>query len=228
MQRMLVAAVVVVLSTVSAGAADASKWTAKAATVELPMELAEPIKSLLSDKAVQVSDGDGKIVCDIWLRKQVPVKATAQEIQKGLNYRQVEQSTVMGAIRFAQEWTDFRKQKIKPGVYTLRLGFQPMDGDHMGTAPYTEFCLLAPAKEDTKANTLEPKALHELSEKAVNGGSHPAVVLLFPNPKPEAEPKIVSKGNGIWVLSVKEDVTAGDQKAVLGLGLTVFGVTTAE
>lgn len=228
MQRMVLAALVVALSTVPGQAADASKWTAKAATVELPMELAEPIKALLSDKAVQVTDGDGKVICDIWLRKQLPVKANAQEIQKGLTYRQVEQSTIMGAVRFAQEWTDFRKQKIKPGVYTLRLGFQPMDGDHMGTAPYSEFCLLAPAKEDTKANTLEPKALHELSEKAVGGGSHPAVVLLFPNPKPEAEPKIVSKGNGMWVLSWKEDAAAGDQKAVLGIGLTVFGVTTAE
>jgi hypothetical protein len=226
MPRMLLAALVVALNSLAAAAADASKWTAKAATLELPQELAEPIKTLLSDKAVQVSDGDGKLVCDIWLRKQLPVKANAQEIQKGLTYRQVEQSTVMGAVRFAQEWTDFRKQKIKPGVYTMRLGFQPMDGDHMGTAPYTEFCLLCPAKEDAKADVLEPKALHELSEKSTSGGSHPAVVLLFPNPKPEAEPKIVGKGNSIWILSWKEDAASGDQKASLGLGLTIFGVTT--
>jgi hypothetical protein len=209
-------------------AADASKWTAKAATAELPKELAEPIKALLTDKAVQVADGDGKPICDIWLRKQVPVKATAQEIQKGLNYRQVEQATVMGAVRFAQEWTDFRKQKIKPGVYTLRLGYQPMDGDHMGTAPYTEFFLLGPAADDKKAEVLEPKALHELSEKTVSGGSHPAVMLLFPNPKPDAEPKMVGKGNGIWVLSWKVDALAGDQKTTLGIGPTLFGVTTAE
>jgi hypothetical protein len=219
---------IVVLGAATSRSADASKWTAKGAKVELPKELAEPVKALLSDQAVQVSDGDGKLICDIWLRKELPVKANAQEIQKGLTYRQVEQSTILGAIRFAQDWTDFRKQKIKAGVYTLRLGFQPMDGDHMGTAPYTEFCLLAPAADDKKADLLEPKALHELSEKSVSGGSHPAVVLLFPNPKPDAEPKIVSKGNGIWVLSWKEDATAGAQKTSLGIGLTVFGVTTAE
>lgn len=209
-------------------AADPAKWSAKSATVELPKELAEPIKALLSDKAVQVTDADGKTVCDLWFRKSVPVKATAAEIQKGLNYRQVEQSTVMGAVRFAQEWTDFRKQKIKPGVYTLRLGYQPMDGDHMGTAPYTEFLLLCPAAEDKKPDLLEQKALFELSDKTIAGGSHPTVVLLFPNPKPEDAAKIVSKGNNIYVLNVKSDALAGKDKAVLGLGVTLFGVTTAE
>jgi hypothetical protein len=228
MHRALLAVVIVVLGGVTGWTADASKWTAKPSTIELPKELADPIKALLSDKAVQVADGEGKVICDIWLRKQVPVKANAQEIAKGLNYRQVEQSTVVGAARFGQEWTDFRKQKIKPGVYTLRIGYQPMDGDHMGTAPYTEFCLLAPAAHDKKPDLLEPKALHELSEKAVNGGSHPSVMLLFPNPKPDAEPKMAGKGNGIWVLNCKEDALAGDQKAVLGFGLTLFGVTTAE
>jgi hypothetical protein len=216
------------LASAATGADDASKWTAKVATVEPPKELNEAFRTLLSDRVAQVTDGAGKAVCTIWLRKQVPAKATPQELQKGLTYRQVEQTTVLGAVRFDREWNDFRKHKIKPGVYTLRLAIQPMDGDHMGTAPFTEFCLLAPAKEDAKPALLDVKALHELSEKSVNGGSHPAVLLLFPNAKPDDTPKLVAKGNGIWVLNWKGDVQLGDQKAVLGLGLTLFGHTTAE
>ena len=32
---------------------------------------------------------------------------------------------------------------------------QPMDGDHMGTAPYNEFCLLIPADKDKKPDLLD-------------------------------------------------------------------------
>ncbi|MBY0526776.1 MAG: hypothetical protein K2R98_25515 [Gemmataceae bacterium] len=227
MKRTLCCAGLLVLAlAVPAQAADASKWSIKSATVELPKDIAEPVRTLLSDRAIQVFDGDNKLVCDLWFRKQLAAKATPQEVQKGLNYRHLEQSTVVGAVRFAQQWTDFRKQSIKAGTYTLRMGFQPMDGDHMGTAPYTEFCLLAPAADDKKPAILEAKALHELSAKSIPGGSHPAAMLLFPNAKPEDAPKFVSKGNGIWVLNWKEDVTAGDQKTVLGLGLTLFGHTS--
>ena len=89
---MRLCSVALVLAAGLCAAADPAKWSAKSATVELPKELAEPVKALLSDKAVQVADADGKAVCDLWFRKSVPVKATAAEIQKGLNYRQVEQS----------------------------------------------------------------------------------------------------------------------------------------
>ena len=75
--------------------------------------------------------------------------------------------------------TDYRKQKIKEGVYTLRLAYQPADGDHMGTAPNNEFCLPVAADDDKDAALMKPKALQETSAK-VAGGNHPAVLLLFP------------------------------------------------
>ena len=118
--------------------------------------------------------------------------------------------------------TDFRKQKIKAGVYTMRLGFQPMDGDHMGTAPYPEFCLLSPADSDEKPAAMTPKDLQDMSAKA-SGTTHPAVFLLYPNEKPEDAPKLIDKGKGIWVVNVKEPVTAGQEKTFIGLGLTLVG-----
>ncbi len=98
----------------------------------------------------------------------------------------------------------------------------------MGTAPFGEFCLLAPAAEDTKPGLLQHKSLFELSGKSVPGGSHPAVMLLYPNPKPEDAPKLVSKGGGMWVLECKQTVAAGSGKAALGLAITLAGHTTAE
>jgi hypothetical protein len=106
-------------------------------------------------------------------------------------------------------------------VYTLRLGFQPMDGDHNGTAPHGEFCLASPAAEDKSAGTMQPKALHELSAKTTGG--HVAVFLLFPGRDAGDAPKMVSRDQGHWVLLHKQDVTIGDTKATLGIGLTFVG-----
>jgi hypothetical protein len=222
------AAAVALLAGAPAWAADA-KYTIKQAKTPAPKELHEPIRKLLDDNSVLVLDEKGGVLCELWFRKELPVKATPEQVKNGLTYRELEESTVLGAVRFDQLTTDYRKQKVKPGVYTLRLGFQPMDGDHMGTAPYSEFCLLVPAKLDEKPDILEAKELRELSAKAI-GGSHPGVFLLYPNEKSEEVPKLVGKENNTWVLTFREAALVDGQKAPagLGVGLTVVGHTTAE
>src|SRR5207249_6531385 len=119
--------------------------------------------------------------------KSLESKATAEEAKAGLKYAHLEETTVVGAVKFPEMWIDYRKQKIKPGVYTLRLGLQPMDGDHQGTAPFNDFLLLAPADKDKTTDALDPKELQALSAKAA-GRKHPGVMLLFPNKKPGDAP----------------------------------------
>jgi hypothetical protein len=192
-----------------------------------PKELKDSISQLLSDKTAQVVDDKGNAIAEIWFRKEIPSKADPKDIQQGARYRHVEQSTLMGAIKLGQLWNDFRGQRIKPGVYTLRMALQPMDGDHMGTAPFNEFCLLIPANLDEKPDPMEFKHMFELSCKAA-GSSHGAMMLLYPNDKPGEAPELVNKGGGNYILSWKGTITAGGQKGTLGLGLTLFGRTTAE
>ena len=203
------------------------KYSSKTEKVAPPKELAESIQSLLDDQAISVLDGKEQTVATIWLRKSIPAKAAPEQIKSGLTYREIPETTVIGAFQLPQAWLDYRKQKIPAGVYTLRLAFQPQNGDHMGTAPYNEFLLLSPAAKDAKPDTMEPKELHELSSNAT-GSSHPAVMLLFPNPKPGNEPKVEGKPNATWVLYVKRGVDAAGEKAGLGFGLTVAGHTTQE
>jgi hypothetical protein len=224
--RLLTAAAVVLL-TLAGSAAAQTKLTVKAEDAPPPAELSEQFRALLDPKALSVYDETGTLLCTVWPRKALESKAGAEQVKNGLTYRDLEESTVVGAVRFPKLWTDFRKQKIKPGVYTLRLGFQPMDGDHMGTAPFNEFCLLSPAKRDEKPDPLEVKALRELSATAV-GQSHPGVMLLFPYPTPAEAPSVESKENEIWVLSFKRPVSAGGQQAALGFSLVVVGKSMAE
>jgi hypothetical protein len=223
MRRFCFAAFVLVVGSSALNAADGDLKT-KVEKIAPPADLKDSIKELLSDEALQVQDGKG-VVCTIWFRKEIPVKATPDQIKNGLTYREIPRTTLIGAIDFPQKWIDFRKQEVPKGTYTLRLAFQPMDGDHMGTAPHNEFCLLCPAAKDEKPDPLEMKALNDLSA-LTTGGTHPSVLLLFPNGKPEDQPKVADKGNGIFVVNVKRPVAAGAEKTSLGFAFTVAGHTS--
>jgi hypothetical protein len=191
-----------------------------------PKELAEPIRKLLDNRCVQLLDGKGETVLELWFRKEVPVKATKAQVDNGLTYREVPSSTVMGALRVLKRTNDYKKQKVPPGVYTLRLGIQPADGDHMGTAPYNEFCLACPAADDKKPDLLAVKALRELSAKTTD--NHPAVFVLFPGGKDAgAEPKLVAKEAPHRVLFLRLKVKAGELKAVLPFGINLVGSSSS-
>lgn len=201
-------------------------WAAPAYTIKVveeavPMEVAETIRPLLSDKCIQLIDPKGGLLAELWFRKALPARATDAQVSNGLTYAEIPDTTLVGALRVAKQMTDYRKQKIKPGVFTLRLARQPMDGDHMGTALYNDFCLTLPAAEDKSPDLLEVKKLQEISAKTTN--NHPGVFMLFPGMGAAAEPKLINKGTGHWVLIIKQEVAIGDKKTTIGIGLTLVG-----
>jgi hypothetical protein len=215
------------LALVGYASAEDAKLTVKVEKADPPKELSDAVKKTLDTQAMSVFDEKGKLLCTVWAAKSLDTKATADQAKAGLKYSHVEETTVVGAVKFAQEWKDYRKQKIKPGVYTLRLGVQLMDGDHMGTAPYNEFALLCPAAEDKTPDLMDVKELYELSGKST-GRKHPGIVLLFPNKTPPDAPAIEAKPKEHVVLSYRVPANAGVQKAHLGFSLVVVGVTMAE
>jgi hypothetical protein len=202
--------------------AAAGKYTAKLANTPPPDNLAAEVRSLMETQSMQVLNEKGELYCEVWFRKAVPAKATPEQVKNGLTYREVPETTIVGAIRYAQQGHDYREQKVRPGVYTIRLAFQPQDGDHMGTAPHAEFVLLVDAARDTKPATVDGKTLHIMSSTSL-GGNHPGVLLLFPNDKPEAETKLVDQGMGHWVIKKKLQIDVAGKPATLGISLTVVG-----
>ena len=212
------------LSVAPAFAADA--YSIKAADKSAPpKELGAAVRKLLEEKSVRLVDAKGTVLAEVWFRKAVPAKATDAQIKNGLTYQEVPQTTLLGAVVVKETLGDFRKQKIKKGVYTFRLAYQPMDGDHMGTAPFGEFVLLVPAENDDGKEELEPEKLVDLSKKA-SGTGHPAVFLLFPVDQKELNkaPVLAKKMGNTWVLSVTRKVqVGGKEKGVIGIGLTLIG-----
>jgi hypothetical protein len=221
----LVVAVCLLFAAV-AGAADA-KLTVKVEDAAPPKELSDAVRAVLNGKAMRVFDEKGKLLCTVWARKALETKATADQAKAGLKYTHLEETTLVGAVQFPATFTDYRKYKTQPGVYTLRLGIQPTDGDHQGTAPYNEFCLLTPAGADTSPGVMEAKELFELITKATKR-KHPGVMLLFPNKTSPEKPVIEAKPKDHFVLSFRVPATAGGEKGYLGFSLVVVGVTMSE
>jgi hypothetical protein len=217
------AALLILLGCVSFLPAQGGKYSIKPESNSPPKELNDAIAKLLNPKSISFMDTQGKVVAELWFRKNVPADATPEQIKNGVTYRELKQTEILGAVRFDQDWTDYRKQKVKAGVYTLRLGFQPMDGDHTGASQFTEFALIVDAAKDQKPALMEPKDMIEASQKSIGTG-HPGVFMLFPNNMPAAAPQLVSKESNHWVLNASENITVGGKKAgTIGIGLTLVG-----
>lgn len=205
------------------GAQDA-KYSIKVGDAAPPKELSESIQRLLGKQSIELYDPAGKKIGEFWFRAEIPADATPEQIKNGLTYREVKQSEILGAARFEQDARDYRKQKVKAGVYTLRLAYQPMDGDHSGSSQFQEFVVAVGAAKDKKADLLDVKDMVELSQTSINTG-HPAVLMLFPNSKPGVNPELAAKPKSHWVLNTKGEIVVGGKKTgtSLGIGLTVVG-----
>lgn len=219
---MRMAALIVVLLAAHSGACAEPPFTAKYEKFAPPATITEPIAKLLAPDALVVSNKDGAIM-RVWFRSEIPVKANDDQVKNGLTYREIPEGAIVGAIEFPETFTDFRRQKIAKGAYTLRFAVQPEIGDHTDTAPHPDFCLMSHAAKDQSAEPIAKKDLIDLSSE-VNDGKHPAVLLLFPYFAKEAGPKVLDKENGVWVVAVRRAVAANSGKATLGFAITVAGM----
>ncbi len=213
-----------------AASQEAKKYTIKTEKTDPPKELSEAIQKLMAPEAIQLLDPTGKAVCDFWLRKEIPADATPEQIKTGVTYREIKQTEILGAIQFHRDWTDYRKQKIKAGVYTMRLAFQPTDGKHTADiSDFQEFVLVINAKADTKPDLMEPKRLHETSGDSLKLG-HPGVFMLWPNYTPNKGPDIAARPKQHWVVNSKCNLIVKGKLTgtSLGIGITLVGHSPAE
>jgi len=192
-----------------------------------PKEVADAVRAVLAESALQLRDGADQLVAEVWLRKELPGDATDAQVKNGLTYDEVPETTLLGVVRFAGDATDYRKQRVPAGVYTLRLAHQPQVGDHADTAPYNTFALAVNAADDRSPEPVEVEKMRQASAKVTEG--HPSPWMLFPGGKdvgPAA--KLLDKGKGHWVVYWKQAVKVGDKPATLGFGLTLVGVSASK
>lgn len=189
-----------------------------------PAGVNDAVKAVLAPTGHQVS-ADGSAICTIWLAKSLAVKS---DFKPSLNVKYpFMPGQLIGVMRVdkASEFTDFRGQEVAAGVYTLRYGQQPVDGNHVGTSELYDFLLAIPAAKD--ADPAEIKSLEELIKKsaATAGSNHPAIYSLLP---PAADAKAAAiehdSSKDYWILTVIGKTPAN---ASLPLKVVVVGRSEA-
>lgn len=189
--------------------------TAESAGAPPSSGLDPAVTAVLQTDGVRIKDG-ARNVMELWFRKTAPTGT--KNAEDNVTIPEVPQGTLLGVVRLPEKGSDRRGQPLKPGVYTMRLGFFPPDGNHQGAAPQRDFLVLTPAAED-KDVSATPKfdALMDMSRKA-SGTAHPAVLSLWKVDAASFKPGIASEGEHDWVLQHK----IGD----LPVALIVAGTAT--
>ncbi|WP_406695205.1 hypothetical protein V5E97_29630 [Singulisphaera sp. Ch08] len=193
-----------------------------------PAALADPIKATLNAEGIRIVDDQGKPYADLWFRKAIPAAGKPAGPQGPVLFPTLKTGELIGALRFSDEGRDFRDQAISKGVYTMRYGLQPMNGDHLGASPFRDFALLLPAAKDKTLGDLDQKLLHEESAESA-GTSHPAILMLLevPPSAPKGGPSMVhDEEKNTWgVVSTLNLVPKGETAAIpQPIQLVVIGV----
>ncbi len=192
-----------------------------------PDDIAEPIKKDLADSGVRVLNGQGKPFAEIWLRKGIPASGKLDGAKGVIQFPVIAEGELLGVVKFIAEGHDFRDQSIPPGVYTLRYGLQPVNGDHLGVSPFRDYGLLLPASKDVDLALLARKKL-ETQSAETTGASHPAVLMLIGLPAgTKADPKIVrddEKNTSGAILAFPLVSGKGGDREVLTVQLVISGM----
>lgn len=145
----------------------------------LPEGLPAEVAQAISKEGHRVTGPQGPMI-ELWLAKEIAAK---KDFKQTLNVKYpLQPGQFIGVLQVVPgtEFTDFRRQVIVPGLYTVRYGQQPQDGNHVGTSDFSDFLLALPAKDDTSTKPIgKVKDLQALSISA-SGTAHPAILQLLP------------------------------------------------
>jgi hypothetical protein len=143
-----------------------------------PKALVAAIRTVLNEQGYRIHGEDGQPFMDVWLRKTIPSSAKPAGAKGTIQFPFLTEGELLGACQLVGEVHDYRDQEIAKGLYTMRYGLQPVNGDHLGVSPFRDYALLLPAAKDNSLGLPPKKQLEERSAEAA-GTSHPAVLMLL-------------------------------------------------
>ena len=136
-----------------------------------PSQIAPAIAALLQQSGIKAIVGGATL--DIWWAQAIALTVD------GPGWSSVESGTLVGAMRVSGSYKEIRGKVVAPGVYTLRYGLQPQNGDHLGISTFREFLVVSPAAVDTDPKVLGFDGVVALSKQVI-GTSHPAGMSIDP------------------------------------------------
>lgn len=174
----------------------AETYTAESGALA-PDSVPDATRKMIATEGVTVKAGDVPVV-SFWMRS-APFEGEGAS-GFGVRFDNVPEGAFLGVLEFPEKGSDFREQSVPPGVYTIRFGLHPEDGNHMGVAPSRDFALLAPVDQDLEiAKNFDFDAIVELSAKV--GNPHPTVARLE-LPEGDEGPNLWENDYEHWVLDL--------------------------
>lgn len=190
-----------------------------------PAALVDPLKAVLGSQAIRVLDGQGEPFADVWVRQGVPARGTPAGSEGAVLFPVLSVGQFVGVVRFNKEAYDYRDQPIVPGLYSLRYGLQPINGDHLGVSTYRDYLMLVPSQDETDLEVIEQETLDIISADAAMT-NHPAVFLLVAAPSDASTPAPVhNQEKDQWgvVLPLPLTVAGDEGQATLNVQLILVG-----
>jgi hypothetical protein len=165
------------LAAIHCVAVSAADYTAQVIDKPIPVGVAAYITNLVQPKALQILENQ-KPILEFWLAKEAPLAGAEDTAAKGP--AALKPAGLLGVAVVSQATRDYRDDELAAGTYTIRFALQPQDGNHLGSADYTYFGVLVPAKLDTTAEAITTyQALVKASGKETASG-HPNIFSLRP------------------------------------------------
>ncbi len=196
-----------------------------------PSSVSPAISSALNAQGYRISDGQGKPFAEIWLRKAIPAAAKPAGPKGVIQFPFLGESELLGVMQLLGEGHDSRDQALAKGVYTMRYGLQPVNGDHLGVSPFRDYVLLLPCAKDKNLTILPRKQLETQSAEAA-GSSHPAVFFLLavPSASAQASPSMIHDAEkNTWrvVVPLNLEVKGEAKPTSCPVSIIVVGISEA-
>jgi hypothetical protein len=185
-------------------------------------ELSPEMADALQQQGIAIKRGS-RTVAEIWLGKKWRIQPGFQPTFELLY--PFSEGELIGVVRYPRAGNDLRDQEIASGVYTLRYGLQPVDGNHVGTSPTRDFLLLLPAEQDKSVAAIGPEALVEHSTE-VSLTSHPAILGLQPTQEPAGDLPAIRyhEANDWWIVQFVGQGEADGKTQDVRVDVVVVGV----
>ncbi len=174
-------------------------------------QVSEAIRSAIKSPGVRVNGPDGKPVAEFWGRSTAFGGEPVMEF--GVRFDTIPEGAFLGVARFPEKGSDFRRQNVPPGIYTMRYGLHPEDGNHMGVAASRDFVLLTPIADDPDPS--KNLSFDELVAMTLRVGNPHPTVLRAELPEGKQAPHLWENEYEHWVL----DLEAGGEL----IGFVVHG-----
>ena len=196
--RTLLLACAMVVSAFVATAFALDGYTLTVKDADPPAEVSKDLRDRMTAKSLVVADGDGPMFA-FWFATEIEGTVKGAKAQETLE--KITEIGLLGIVEVLRDdLIDFRDDPFDPGIYTMRLGLQPQDGDHMGTAPFDTFAILLSHKleeELFKYGGPDHEFLEELSSEDTVA-EHPPILSLQPMSSDEGEFPRLDEGGDDW------------------------------